>query len=263
MGIIPACAGNTPSRGWRNGQRRDHPRVCGEHLHVSGTTSKLPGSSPRVRGTRSKSRRRTATRGIIPACAGNTCLPRSSPSSIRDHPRVCGEHLINELFAGKDVGSSPRVRGTLLESSWTVRLVGIIPACAGNTWPEASSSTGFRDHPRVCGEHVRPTPEAPSLVGSSPRVRGTLQRFEPHGFCRGIIPACAGNTYVRHDGPRFRGDHPRVCGEHPSEIVRTPWGTGSSPRVRGTLVPESSWTVRFGIIPACAGNTYTPFDLPF
>ena len=180
----------------------------------------------------------------------------------RDHPRVCGEHAIYSAAAIVAVGSSPRVRGTLIERRERTESGGIIPACAGNTGPPRPRSCHRRDHPRVCGEHYRVTLGAVVGAGSSPRVRGTLAR---NGFleaARGIIPACAGNT-LRSSGPcMITWDHPRVCGEHDRSKAFTNSAAGSSPRVRGTRgVPERR-AARGGIIPACAGNTPGAFDVP-
>ena len=49
--IIPACAGNARSNAHPAGELTDHPRVCGERVRISPTTSCKRGSSPRVRGT--------------------------------------------------------------------------------------------------------------------------------------------------------------------------------------------------------------------
>ena len=73
VGIIPAYAGNTDPNMVKNGELRDHPRVCGEHGVVSSHSMHSRGSSPRMRGTLPSAWRATVCRGIIPAYAGNTC----------------------------------------------------------------------------------------------------------------------------------------------------------------------------------------------
>ena len=175
-----------------------------------------------------------------------------------DHPRVCGEHLIRHLSTHNSHGSSPRVRGTRPSSIPCALPARIIPACAGNTPPAIRATTSSADHPRVCGEHRGCKAICLSLRGSSPRVRGTLERAA--GVCVKvrIIPACAGNTAVSITRRRVRSDHPRVCGEHDLHQLPVHFGFGSSPRVRGTpdAVPEVNDRVR--IIPACAGNTDSP-----
>ena len=49
-GIIPAYAGSTALAFRPSGQRRDHPRVCGEHEVKMGDFALPSGSSPRMRG---------------------------------------------------------------------------------------------------------------------------------------------------------------------------------------------------------------------
>ena len=71
-GIIPACAGNTPSMVLVEVAAWDHPRVCGEHTITCLPTCTPLGSSPRVRGTPDK--------------------PADILRGLLDHPRVCGEH---------------------------------------------------------------------------------------------------------------------------------------------------------------------------
>ena len=90
-GIIPACAGNRHILRHLSRCAWDHPRVCGEQPTIESTICFAKGSSPRVRGTATYVRSRTATSGIIPACAGNRFVSKVSVSGKRDHPRVCGE----------------------------------------------------------------------------------------------------------------------------------------------------------------------------
>ena len=86
-----------------------------------------------MRGTRFGYSTPSVLSGIIPAYAGNTMLKPLTGLLGGDHPRVCGEHLV-ELFrhlAG--LGSSPRMRGTPDLHNRFVVYIGIIPAYAGNT----------------------------------------------------------------------------------------------------------------------------------
>ena len=93
-------------------------------------------------------------------------------------------------------------------------------------------------------------------MGSSPRMRGTRLKILTDWTRHGIIPAYAGNTYVERIDVDLVGDHPRVCGEHVLGSEDHVSGTGSSPRMRGTLALRRGLRKLFGIIPAYAGNTF-------
>ena len=193
------------------------------------------GSSPRVQGTPERSRWRQRRHGIISACAGNTPRRSRRGATSWDHPRVCGEHCMSPSVTAACMGSSPRVRGTLLRDCGRDDRTGIIPACAGNTLIGRGALPRSGDHPRVCGEHRVAVDIIQIALGSSPRVRGTQRsRALRRPRCRGIIPACAGNTTASTSASSGAWDHPRVCGEHDILVNRIGLMLGSSPRVRGT-----------------------------
>ena len=208
--------------------------MCGEHLRFNGIRCLGKGSSPRVRGTRLWWFSCSVLLGIIPACAGNTNRLAVRRPAWRDHPRVCGEHALLMILSTGSAGSSPRVRGTRTHETYSRWEVGIIPACAGNTWTEGLRPGDAGDHPRVCGEHAPPLACLFDARGSSPRVRGTHGRHVQNRTLAGIIPACAGNTPAKAASPSRNRDHPRVCGEHSVTASGHACMRGSSPRVRGT-----------------------------
>ena len=133
---------------------------------------------------------------------------------------------------------------------------GIIPAYAGNTFGVLSSAVTFGDHPRVCGEHLTMARLPSKVLGSSPRMRGTLRSGIRRNVVNGIIPAYAGNTLPPPPRTVAAWDHPRVCGEHIGLTVMAQNEPGSSPRMRGTLQGSVDTLELFGIIPAYAGNTF-------
>ena len=97
-GIIPTYAGSTV--GLSNGDERvgDHPRVCGEHVLPYRPTDNSWGSSPRMRGAHGAGHVVRDVRGIIPAYAGSTHRRWPAKCWHWDHPRVCGEHFVPNLF---------------------------------------------------------------------------------------------------------------------------------------------------------------------
>ena len=180
---------------------------------------------------------------------------------LRDHPRVCGEHELDDWKGNAEGGSSPRVRGTRVAGARLQRARGIIPACAGNTQPRRAAFDCRRDHPRVCGEHTTTRISSGTTAGSSPRVRGTPQREEVLQAAGGIIPACAGNTPTstrRSSSPR---DHPRVCGEHLPPRLGFVVLPGSSPRVRGTPACTRRRRRRAGDHPRVCGEHEALLDV--
>ena len=133
VGIIPAHAGLTYTVRHCSIRCRDHPRACGAHGRLASLPPSRRGSSPRMRGSPSILPALPAAAGIIPAHAGLTCHPECIRKRPWDHPRACGAHQVQDLIPFAPLGSSPRMRGSLLEPFATLARLGIIPAHAGLT----------------------------------------------------------------------------------------------------------------------------------
>ena len=173
-----------------------------------------------------------------------------------DHPRVCGEQLLDNLVYLLTIGSPPRVRGTGKYRKAGRNRMRITPACAGNSDPEEFADIPMEDHPRVCGEQCPHSVRQLLIVGSPPRVRGTVRYTIYRYHTVRITPACAGNSQRQSDIEDWRRDHPRVCGEQNSFMLPAEIDTGSPPRVRGTVPAPDFIRLRYGITPACAGNSF-------
>ena len=208
-----------------------------------------------MRGTRSRRSGARAARRIIPAHAGNSTHAHGRQSVSADHPRACGELKIRGDKKLMAFGSSPRMRGTLLECHRHAPVVRIIPAHAGNSMSARISSSLRPDHPRACGELSLGVYQVAACVGSSPRMRGTPILRRALGNLRRIIPAHAGNSCSTSAVSSASSDHPRACGELAKPCAVS--SVGSSPRMRGT---RDIWLARSEnvirrIIPAHAGNS--------
>ena len=171
--------------------------------------------------------------GLIPACAGKTWTTKTPRTGGRAHPRVCGENVTAALNSSRVLGSSPRVRGKPWEEILTVLEAGLIPACAGKTFPGQIVNSHAWAHPRVCGENSPVSPQTTQGPGSSPRVRGKPEWRGETAAPVGLIPACAGKTTEAPRDPRDDRAHPRVCGENRGRRRDLFAAAGSSPRVRG------------------------------
>ena len=74
---------------------------------------------------------------------------------------------------------------------------------------------------------------------------------------RRITPACAGNRLIYKFCILGIKDHPRVCGEQSCKPLACYVIKGSPPRVRGTVLKDTSTLHMMRITPACAGNSYS------
>ena len=193
------------------------------------------GSSPRMRGKRSRRRCPTSSPRIIPAHAGQTGRLRSIGQLSADHPRACGANGVWGTFNIRGHGSSPRMRGKPTDKFLIDIPVRIIPAHAGQTTSGTSHSL---THP-----------------GSSPRMRGKHLVDNGDVNQERIIPAHAGQTNTLRQGRRRAPDHPRACGANSPTSPSTGRHNGSSPRMRGKQVPHDMPCRALRIIPAHAGQT--------
>ena len=154
VGITPACAGNRGGRGGRGRRGRDHPRLRGEQTGCHAADADILGSPPLARGTGTKPPTHCNCCRITPACAGNSQNPA---------PRM-------KCY----LGSPPLARGTVKWRIPSAYPCGITPACAGNRLVYRLVPAPDRDHPRLRGEQIYPTPAIPVRGGSPPLARGTV-----------------------------------------------------------------------------------------
>ena len=161
----------------------------------------IRGSPPRMRGKVHLHPSLQVHLGITPAYAGKRRTPAAQQQPGRDHPRMCGEKLLDRYWIGTGLGDTkdhPRTCGEKHAVCHVyASLIGITPAHAGKSFTVEKCRTGNKDHPRTCGEKL----SLPFLVcirlGSPPHMRGkggvasVLVRF------LGITPAHAGKSRLR------------------------------------------------------------------
>ncbi len=253
--IIPAHAGQTAYRTAGVSANTDHPRACGANRRLPSMCQTMIGSSTRMRGKRALVLLLGFCGRIIPAHAGQTLAFAKSSSAWPDHPRACGANWNNLVHGNYRNGSSPRMRGKLIERRERDHILRIIPAHAGQTAGTPARGRARPDHPRACGANSRFFCSCAAACGSSPRMRGK------HGpSCRvrqgnRIIPAHAGQTASNSPTSNCATDHPRACGANQNQRVRSLVCSGSSPRMRGKRARRRVRRGRGRIIPAHAGQT--------
>ena len=113
---------------------------------------------------------------------------------------------------------------------------------------------GMAVHPHVCGERASVLMEHCSVIGSSPRVWGTVRRWRPTPRPHRFIPTCVGNGPGAALPESQGAVHPHVCGERSSGFLQTQILTGSSPRVWGTVDTNQHQLDQERFIPTCVGN---------
>ena len=158
--------------------------------------------------------------GILRSCA-SPCVARVSgcgfgfvPDALCFHPRGRGAAFDGVRSAHSALGSSPCVRGCGHRAAVPVEASGLIPALAGRGCHPVWMSPCKRVHPRPRGgAALRSCMPGPIVVGSSPRVRGSLALPDRYERVWGSIPPCAGKPRRRRGRRAADGVHPRCCGE--------------------------------------------------
>ncbi len=154
-GIIPAYAGNTYFL------MTAMAVTLGSSPHTRGTPtpvtppSSIPRDHPRIRGEHGRALVDVARdRGIIPAYAGNTGFAEDGlPNGAGSSPHTRGTRT-RRTASRCSRWDHPRIRGEHCPWSTTCsRLLGIIPAYAGNTHYLPLLRDARWDHPRIRGEH--------------------------------------------------------------------------------------------------------------
>ena len=105
------------------------------------------------------------------------------------------------------------------------------------------------------GENPRHRLSTSRRWGSSPHARG---KRHVGGVCvdlAGLIPACAGKTYLSKHSSSAQPAHPRMRGENWRMSLRIYGLRGSSPHARGKLQSLNYVWLDCRLIPACAGKT--------
>ena len=154
-----------------------------------------------------------ASPGITPAHAGRRRICKRPCAVRQDHPRACGEKAMYAGLRRGEIGSPPRMRGEASVCASNVPVARITPAHAGRSIREVGQLTGYRDHPRACGEKPVRSFIAATKRGSPPRMRGEVRMSYYTRDKSRITPAHAGRRKNCACYKYFKWDHPRACGE--------------------------------------------------
>ena len=170
--ITPAHAGKTGMFTEYAVTNEDHPRTCGENLHIMTENGYMNGSPPHMRGKPEVLCYQITDDRITPAHAGKTSASCSLHIPDADHPRTCGENRSHHDYLSVLNGSPPHMRGKLSAFAPLFLQARITPAHAGKTFKESDSHRGRADHPRTCGENSVVSVAISATPGSPPHMRG-------------------------------------------------------------------------------------------
>ena len=203
---------------------------------MSGTISGLHprGLSPRMRGNHVRYDLRFASKGSIPAHAGEPNDGYLESLKGRVYPRACGGTQRARRNSRVAKGLSPRMRGNQLDGVDPAVHHGSIPAHAGEPGYRRQGARPGWVYPRACGGTQGVSGGAQGQAGLSPRMRGN-PRFDTRSRRREWV-------------------YPRACGGTRGEFVGEFGCKGLSPRMRGNLLGVTPTNAYAGSIPAHAGE---------
>jgi len=192
------------------------------------------GSSPRMWGTVGQTSDLPPINRFIPTHVGNGSLFRRNWSKWAVHPHACGERLGIGQPARLIRGSSPRMWGTELLTTFTCRHCRFIPTHVGNGPSVSDIALVWSVHPHACGERLRVTKPGRLHSGSSPRMWGTEPGALVSKLVERFIPTHVGNGIKAGGIHRWAPVHPHACGERYLLTPDAIFSNGSSPRMWGT-----------------------------
>ena len=198
-------------------QSGDHPRIRGEHLHVSPPCSVDARIIPAYAGsTRTPSHSGCNHSGSSPHTRGARAGMGCSRLATGDHPRIRGEHASAGMVELNNIGIIPAYAGsTHSGTSWYETWKGSSPHTRGARCKILRQERWLRDHPRIRGEHrVSYSPDyserriIPAYAGS------TLAGLSCTMPSEGSSPHTRGAQYADNNVTGYQEDHPRIRGEH-------------------------------------------------
>ena len=253
-GSIPASAGEPATYASRLPRPRVHPRERGGARSRTVATEEVQGPSPRARGSRAPAPRPRRRVGSIPASAGEPDARRRERRYRWVHPRERGGAWNRPHASLPSSGPSPRARGSRW-GPWRAALArGSIPASAGEPARRLCAEDVMRVHPRERGGADARPPALLTVMGPSPRARGSRGRGVARGRAPGSIPASAGEPDGALAAAGWPWVHPRERGGARSTPLSLSPAAGPSPRARGSRRLAAQRDAVVGSIPASAGE---------
>ena len=168
---------------------------------------------PRVWGQGKALKRTPASSRIIPTRVGTSSFFCVEVFNCEDHPHACGDKSYAVALASSTPGSSPRVWGQVVDASFDVVPMRIIPTRVGTSFLGKAEKLYITDHPHAYGDKYA------DRLYQYDRIR--------------IIPTRMGTRQRKTIALASIEDHPHAYGDKQDNVEETKLRLGSSPRVWG------------------------------
>ena len=195
--FIPTHVGNGISQLGELRTPAVHPHACGERPISGRSGCMYSGSSPRMWGTVLHRCQEPNKLRFIPTHVGNGVAMPCSALTVTVHPHACGERLAILHFNRQANGSSPRMWGTGRRDAFAEDAPRFIPTHVGNGSSVRASCSPIAVHPHACGERQGRSIPRRIIVGSSPRMWGTVFSSRYPTLTLRFIPTHVGNGVVK------------------------------------------------------------------
>ena len=112
------------------------------------------------------------------------------------------------------------MRGKVHNTEQIAQNARITPAYAGKSAHKDEIFSGYKDHPRLCGEKAVFIVCCQLDFGSPPPMRGKGSKGFWNPWTSRITPAYAGKSFSSYKDFAVLKDHPRLCGEKTKKIPK-------------------------------------------
>ena len=141
-------------------------------------------------------------------------------STLKDHPRLCGEKYQRHFQHLPRLGSPPPMRGKAFDPSLIILNKRITPAYAGKREFRRVQTLLHQDHPRLCGEKSAEIMAEHDAEGITPAYAGKRVPKIPQTQRTRDHPRLCGKRAVSGISLALTWDHPRLCGEKTKKIPK-------------------------------------------
>ncbi len=159
--------------------------------------------------------------GPIPAYAGETSGARTEHLAAGAYPRIRGGNFVKSTARRSDRGLSPHTRGKHSRCGHSNRLIGPIPAYAGETKKTPLTQGPRRAYPRIRGGNIELAYHFRKDLGLSPHTRGKQSHRKGFRVGCGPIPAYAGETPPPRRRQMNIRAYPRIRGGNAYQSANT------------------------------------------